>query len=136
MMQGRKIVVVMPAYNAEKTLRKTVAEIDRSIVDEIILVDDCSKDKTVLIAHDLGLQVVVHDQNRGYGGNQKSCYAKALCLGADIVVMVHPDYQYTPKLIPAMAAVLLIDEFDIALGSRILGGQALRGGMPIYKYIA
>lgn len=136
MMQGKKIVVVMPAYNAEKTLRKTVAEIDRTIVDEVILVDDCSKDKTVTIAKELGLHVIVHDQNRGYGANQKSCYAKALSLGADIVVMVHPDYQYTPKLIPAMAAILLSDEFDIALGSRILGGGALRGGMPVYKYIA
>ena len=136
MMQGRKIVVVMPAYNAEKTLRKTVGEINRDIVDEIVLVDDCSKDKTVEVAKELGLHVIVHDKNRGYGGNQKSCYKKALDLGADIVVMVHPDYQYTPKLIPAMVGVLLIDEFDIGLGSRILGGGALRGGMPLYKYIA
>lgn len=136
MIQGSKIVVVMPAYNAEKTLRQTVAEIDRNIVDEIVLVDDCSKDATVQVAHELGLHVEVHDKNRGYGGNQKSCYKKALDLGADITVMVHPDYQYTPKLIPAMASVLTSGEFDIALGSRILGGGSLRGGMPIYKYIA
>jgi glycosyltransferase involved in cell wall biosynthesis len=136
MMQGKKIVVVMPAYNAEKTLRKTVSEIDRDVVDEVVLVDDCSKDNTVRVAKELGLHVVVHDKNRGYGGNQKSCYNKALSLGADIVIMVHPDYQYTPKLIPAMAAVLLSDEYDIGLGSRILGGGALRGGMPLYKYIA
>ena len=136
MMQGKKIVVVMPAYNAEKTLRQTVAEIDRSIVDEIVLVDDCSKDRTIQVAKELNLHVVVHDRNRGYGGNQKSCYRKALDLGADIVVMVHPDYQYTPKLIGAMVGVLLTDEFDVGLASRILGGGALKGGMPLYKYIA
>ena len=136
MIQGRKVVVVMPAYNAEKTLRQTVAEIDREVVDEIVLVDDCSKDATVRVAKELGLQVKVHDHNRGYGGNQKSCYKLALDLGADIVVMVHPDYQYTPTLIPAMATILSSGQFDIALGSRILGGGSLRGGMPLYKYIA
>lgn len=136
MIQGRKIVVVMPAYNAEKTLRQTVAEIDRNIVDEIVLVDDCSKDATVRVARELDLHIKVHNQNRGYGGNQKSCYSMALALGADIVVMVHPDYQYTPKLIPAMASVLLSEQFDVALGSRILGGGSLRGGMPLYKYVA
>lgn len=136
MMNGKKVVVVMPAYNAEKTLRQTVAEVDRNIVDEIVLVDDCSKDRTIQIAHELGLHVVAHDRNRGYGGNQKSCYRKALEMGADIVVMVHPDYQYTPKLIGAMVGVLLTDEFDIGLASRILGGGALKGGMPWWKYIA
>lgn len=136
MMNGKKVVVVMPAYNAEKTLRQTVAEVDRNIVDEIVLVDDYSKDRTIQIAHELGLHVVAHDRNRGYGGNQKSCYRKALEMGADIVVMVHPDYQYTPKLIGAMVGVLLTDEFDIGLASRILGGGALKGGMPWWKYIA
>lgn len=134
--KGQKVVVVMPAYNAEKTLRKTVAEIDRNCVDEIVLVDDCSKDATAVVARELGLHVHVHERNRGYGGNQKSCYRMALDLGADVVVMVHPDYQYTPKLIPAMASVLVSGEFDIALGSRVLGGGSLRGGMPIYKYVA
>ena len=136
MLQGKKIVVVMPAYNAEKTLRRTVAEISREIVDEVVLVDDCSKDRTAKVAKELGLHVVVHDRNLGYGGNQKSCYRKALDLGADIVVMVHPDYQYTPKLIGAMVGVLLTNEFDVGLGSRILGGGALKGGMPFYKYVA
>jgi glycosyltransferase involved in cell wall biosynthesis len=136
MMQGKKVVVVMPAYNAEKTLRQTVAEINRDVVDEIVLVDDCSKDQTVRVAKELNLHVVIHPKNRGYGGNQKSCYRKALDLGADIVVMVHPDYQYTPKLIPAMVGVLLSGDFDVGLGSRILGGGALRGGMPLYKYVA
>ena len=136
MIRERKIVVVMPAYNAEKTLRQTVAEIDRNIVDEIVLVDDCSKDATVRVAQELGLHVKVHDHNRGYGGNQKSCYKLALDLGGDIVVMVHPDYQYDPTLLPAMSSVLLSGQFDIALGSRILGGGSLRGGMPLYKYVA
>lgn len=136
MLLGKKVVVVMPAYNAEKTLKKTVEEIDREIVDEIVLVDDCSSDNTVKLAKSLNLHVVEHEKNLGYGGNQKSCYATALKLGADIVVMVHPDYQYTPKLIPAMAGLLANGQFDLALGSRILGGGALRGGMPTYKYIA
>ena len=136
MLAGKKIVVVMPAYNAEKTLTRTVAEVDRSLVDEIVLVDDCSKDNTVRIAHELGLHVIVHDRNKGYGGNQKSCYAKALSLGADVVVMVHPDYQYTPKLIPAMASMVTSGLFDVVLGSRILSGGALSGGMPGHKYVA
>ncbi len=136
MIQGMKVVVVMPAYNAEKTLRQTVAEIDRDLVDEIVLVDDCSKDDTVRVAKELGLHIKVHDRNRGYGGNQKSCYKMALDLGAEFVVMVHPDYQYTPKLIPAMASMLASGQFEIALGSRILGGGSLRGGMPMYKYIS
>jgi len=136
MILNKKVVVVMPAYNAEKTLEKTVAEVDRSIVDEIILVDDFSTDKTSELARKLGLVVIEHKSNRGYGGNQKTCYAKALELKADIVIMLHPDYQYTPKLIPAMAGMLAHDVYDVVLGSRILGGGALEGGMPVYKYIA
>lgn len=126
----------MPAYNAEKTLRKTYEEIDRTIVDEVVLVDDCSRDGTVNVARELGLHVVRHEKNLGYGGNQKSCYRKALELGADIVIMLHPDYQYTPKLIPAMAGVLAYDLYEVVLASRILSGGALAGGMPIYKYIS
>ena len=133
---GKKVVVVMPAYNAEKTLRQTVAEIDRRIADEIVLVDDHSSDGTVEIAQSLDLHVIQHDETLGYGGNQKSFYRKALELGADIVVMIHPDYQYTPRLLPAMVGLLSEDIFDIALGSRILGGGALKGGMPVYKYIS
>ena len=136
MILGKKVVVVMPAYNAERTLEQTYQEIDRSIVDEIVLVDDCSKDGTITLAKSLGIIVIAHDKNQGYGGNQKTCYRKALELGADIVVMLHPDYQYTPKLIPAMVGVLANDLFDISLGSRILGGGALAGGMPKYKYVA
>lgn len=136
MILNKKVVVVMPAYNAEKTLEKTVNEIDSTIVDEIVVVDDCSKDKTSEIARRLGLHLIRHENNLGYGGNQKSCYRKALELGADIIIMVHPDYQYTPKLIPAMAGILANDLFDVALGSRILSGGALRGGMPVYKYIS
>jgi glycosyltransferase involved in cell wall biosynthesis len=136
MMSNKKVVVVMPAYNAGKTLVKTVSEIDRSIVDEIVLVDDCSKDDTVKVAKDLGLIVVQHQKNRGYGGNQKTCYETALELGADIIIMLHPDYQYTPKLIPAMAGMLANNVYDLVLGSRILGGGALQGGMPLYKYIS
>src|SRR5262245_5502636 len=136
MIVGKKVVVVMPAYNAEKTLPQTVVEIDRSVVDEIVLVDDFSRDRTVRVAQDLGLLTLQHEKNRGYGGNQKTCYRKAIEIGADIVIMVHPDYQYTPKLIPAMAGLLVSDLFDVALGSRILGGGALKGGMPLYKYIS
>ena len=136
MIGTQKVVVVMPAYNAERTLQKTVAEIDRSIVDEIVLVDDCSRDRTAELAQSMGLHVIRHDVNLGYGGNQKSCYRKAVELGADIVIMVHPDYQYTPKLIPSMAHLLASGLYDIALGSRILGGGALQGGMPFYKYVA
>lgn len=136
MLLEKKVVVVMPAYNAEKTLEKTYREIPRDIVDEVILVDDRSHDRTVEIAHRLGIRYLVHDQNRGYGGNQKSCYALALAQGADIVVMVHPDYQYTPRLIAAMAAMIASGEYDVVLGSRILGTGALEGGMPRYKYVS
>jgi glycosyltransferase involved in cell wall biosynthesis len=136
MFGNKKVVVVMPAYNAEKTLVKTVGEIDRSIVDEIVLVDDCSRDNTLQLAQSLGLHTLRHEKNKGYGGNQKSCYRIALDLGADIVVMVHPDYQYTPKLIPGMVGLLASGLYDVVLASRILGGKALEGGMPMYKYIA
>ena len=130
----KKIVVVMPAYNAEATLVQTYREIDRGLVDEVILVDDASRDRTVEVARRLGLRVLVHPKNRGYGGNQKTCYVEALRLGADIVVMVHPDYQYTPLLIPAMTAMISSGVYDCVIGSRILGGQARSGGMPTYKY--
>ncbi len=136
MFKSKKVIVVMPAYNASRTLRQTVDEIDRTIVDEIIVVDDCSKDTTVQVATELGLKVFRHQKNLGYGGNQKTCYAEALALGADIVVMVHPDYQYTPKLIPAIVALLASGLYDVAMASRILGGQALAGGMPFYKYLS
>jgi glycosyltransferase involved in cell wall biosynthesis len=135
MIYGKKIVVVMPAYNAEKTLRQTYDEVDRSIVDEMILVDDCSSDQTKKVAQELGIKTIVHNNNLGYGGNQKTCYTAALQTGADIVVMVHPDYQYTPKLIPSMAYMIATGEYDCILASRILGGTALKGGMPLYKYI-
>ena len=135
MIEGKKVVVVMPAYNAAKTLERTVAEVP-SLVDQIILVDDKSSDDTVAISSRLGLYTVVHPNNRGYGGNQKTCYTQALRVGADIVVMVHPDYQYTPKLIPALAHCIASGLYDVALGSRILGGRALKGGMPLYKYVA
>lgn len=127
----------MPAYEAEKTLEKTYSEIPTEIVDHVVLVDDSSNDGTVKVAKRIGVEhIVVHDKNKGYGGNQKSCYKKALELGADIVVMLHPDYQYTPKLIGAMSAMVASGEFDVALGSRILGTGAIKGGMPPYKYIA
>ena len=132
---GRKLVLVMPAYNAELTLERTVAEVPK-VVDHLILVDDGSTDRTVDVARRLGLHTVVHDRNRGYGANQKTCYAEALAQGADIVVMVHPDYQYTPKLVPALAHCISSGLYDVALGSRILGGRALAGGMPLYKYVA
>lgn len=137
MIQHKKVVVVMPAYNAAKTLEQTYREIPFDIVDEIVLVDDASGDQTVAVAQQLGIQHIIrHDQNKGYGGNQKSCYNKALSLGADIVIMVHPDYQYTPKLIPAMASIIASELYPAVLGSRILGKGALKGGMPLYKYIA
>jgi glycosyltransferase involved in cell wall biosynthesis len=126
----------MPAYNAGKTLRRTVAEIDRAVADDVILVDDASRDDTVQVARDLGLHFVVHPRNRGYGGNQKTCYTEALRRGADIVVMLHPDYQYSPRLLPAMAAMVASGHFDAVLGSRILGVGALKGGMPLWKYVA
>jgi glycosyltransferase involved in cell wall biosynthesis len=136
MIDGRRIVVVFPAYNAEKTLAQTLADIPRQYVDEMILVDDGSHDKTVELAHRLGIRTFVHEMNLGYGANQKTCYREALRLGADIVVMVHPDYQYSPKLVPAMASLVASGHYDIALGSRILGNDALKGGMPLYKYVA
>jgi glycosyltransferase involved in cell wall biosynthesis len=135
MINGKKIVVVLPAYNAEKTLEATVRELP-DLVDETILVDDYSKDGTVAVAHRLGLSVREHDRNRGYGGNQKTCYEQALARGADVVVMTHPDYQYSPLLVTAMASMVAYGVYDLALGSRILGGGALRGGMPRYKYVA
>jgi glycosyltransferase involved in cell wall biosynthesis len=136
MLNNRKIVVVMPAFNAGKTLVQTVAEIPREIVDEIILVDDASADETVEVANQLGLKVFRHQQNFGYGRNQKTCYREALRLGADIVVMVHPDYQYSPRLIAPMAGMIAFGEYDAVMGSRILGKGALEGGMPVYKYVA
>jgi len=136
MILGKRICVVLPAYNAEATLRRTVREIDRAVADDIILVDDASTDATVSVARDLGLHHVVHPRNRGYGGNQKTCYAEALARGADIVVMLHPDYQYSPRLLPALAAMVASDHFDCVLGSRILGVGALKGGMPLWRYVA
>ncbi len=137
MINGKKIVVVMPAYNAEKTLEQTYREIPFEIVDEVILTDDFSKDNTVQKARELGINHVIrHEKNKGYGGNQKTCYNKALELGADIVIMVHPDYQYTPKLIQSMAYMIANDVYPVALASRILGNGAIRGGMPIVKYVA
>ena len=136
MISNRKVTVVLPAYNAARTLRRTVAEIPRDVVDDVILTDDASRDDTVAVARDLGLHTLRHDRNRGYGGNQKTCYQAALDRGADIVVMLHPDYQYTPRLVTAMASMISSDQFDVVLGSRILGTGALKGGMPPYKYVA
>jgi glycosyltransferase involved in cell wall biosynthesis len=137
MIKDKKVVVVLPAFNASKTLEKTYNEIDLEIVDEIILVDDCSKDDTIDVAKRLGIHnIIKHEQNKGYGGNQKTCYNKALELNADIVIMVHPDYQYTPLLIPSMSYLIANGLFHVVLGSRILGKGALSGGMPWYKYIA
>lgn len=137
MLHGKKIVVVMPAYYAERTLEQTYREIPFDIVDDIVLVDDASRDNTVSKAREIGIKhIIVHEKNLGYGGNQKTCYKKALELGADIVVMLHPDYQYTPKLLTPMASMIASGEFDVVLGSRILGTGALKGGMPLYKYIS
>ncbi|MCL2290574.1 MAG: glycosyltransferase family 2 protein [Bacteroidetes bacterium] len=137
MLKNKTICVVLPAYNAALTLEKTYREIPFDIVDEVILVDDNSKDNTVEVARNLGINhIIVHQNNTGYGGNQKSCYNKALELGADVVVMLHPDYQYTPKLIEAMAYIIVNDVYPVVLGSRILGKGARKGGMPLYKYIA
>jgi glycosyltransferase involved in cell wall biosynthesis len=137
MLLGNKVVVVLPAYNAARTLEQTYRELPLDVVDEVVLVDDRSADDTAEVAKALGIQHVIrHDANRGYGGNQKTCYDTALGLGADIVVMVHPDYQYTPKLVRAMVSVLAEDVYDVVLGSRILGKGALLGGMPKYKYVA
>ncbi|OFY67085.1 MAG: glycosyl transferase family 2 [Bacteroidetes bacterium RIFCSPLOWO2_02_FULL_36_8] len=137
MVSGKKIVVVLPAYNAGKTLKNTYNEIPFEIVDEVILVDDSSKDDTIEVARSLGIKKIIqHEKNRGYGGNQKTCYTEALKSGADIVVMLHPDYQYTPKLMEAMIYPIARGLFPVMLGSRILGRGALAGGMPLYKYIA
>src|SRR5271169_3079350 len=135
MINGKRVAVVMPAYNAEHTLQATVQEIP-DLVDICILVDDYSKDNTAALARQLGLTVFVHDRNLGYGGNQQTCYREALAAGADVVVMVHPDYQYTPRLVTAMSSMVAYDVYDVVLGSRIIGGTALRGGMPLYKYVA
>lgn len=135
MINGQKVVVVMPAYNAAKTLKQTCDEIDRQLVDEIILVDDASRDNTLSVAREIGItHIVRHETNKGYGGNQKSCYNKALELGADIIVMLHPDYQYTPALIGPMVGLIGNGVYPVVFGSRILGKGALKGGMPLYKY--
>lgn len=136
MINNKKIVVIMPAYNAEKTLKQTYNEIYQEFVDEVILVDDFSCDNTKDISKELNITTIVHEKNLGYGGNQKSCYKAALNSGADIVIMLHPDYQYTPKLIPAMSTMLAFGEYDAVLASRMLGNSALKGGMPFYKFIA
>ena len=137
MLYNKKIIVILPAYNAGKTLQKTFEEIPFDIVDEVILTDDYSNDNTIEIAKKIGIHhIISHNKNKGYGANQKSCFKKALELKADIIVMLHPDYQYTPKLIPAMCWLLVNDLYDVVLGSRILSKGALQGGMPLYKYIA
>jgi glycosyltransferase involved in cell wall biosynthesis len=136
MLEGKKIIVVMPAYNAEKTLLKTFNDIPKGIVDEVLVADDASTDRTVEVAAKAGLPVYAHKLNLGYGANQKTCYREALKRNADIVIMLHPDYQYPPRLITAMAALITSGMFDIVLGSRILGGCARKGGMPLYKYVA
>ena len=136
MINNKRLVVVLPAYNASQTLEKTFKEIPQQIVDEVVLVDDASKDNTLEVAKALGIRHVIrHEKNKGYGGNQKSCYNKARELNADIVIMLHPDYQYTPKLITAMASIIAYDVYPVVLGSRILGQGALKGGMPLYKYV-
>ena len=136
MINNKKVVVIMPAYNAEKTLEQTYNELYKDIVDEIILVDDNSSDKTKEVAKRLGITTIVHDKNKGYGGNQKTCYTAALKTDADIIIMVHPDYQYTPKLVPAMATMIAFDEYDACIASRFIGKGALEGGMPLYKFVA
>ncbi|MEW5802783.1 MAG: glycosyltransferase family 2 protein [bacterium] len=136
MFQDKKVVVVMPAYNAARTLMQTYREIPFDIVDDVVLVDDASQDDTLEVARKLGLSTVIrHPKNRGYGGNQKTCYTTALSLGADIIVMLHPDYQYTPRLIYALASLIGVGQYDLVLASRILGNSALDGGMPAYKYL-
>jgi glycosyltransferase involved in cell wall biosynthesis len=136
MISGKRVSIVLPAYNASRTLQRTYDDIPHDIVDDIILTDDASVDDTVELAQRLGIHTLRHDRNRGYGGNQKTCYAAALARGADIVVMLHPDYQYSPKLVTAMAAMIVSGEYDVVLASRILGNGALKGGMPPYKYVA
>ena len=135
MIHGKRLVVVMPAYNAEATVERTLREIPGGFVDDVVLVDDASRDNTADVAERLGLHVVRHPQNRGYGGNQKTCYAEALRLGADVIVMLHPDYQYSPRLVVAMSSMIATGQYDVVLGSRILCGSALAGGMPVYKYV-
>jgi glycosyltransferase involved in cell wall biosynthesis len=136
MISNKKVVIVLPAYNAALTLQQTYKEIPFDIVDEVVLVDDASRDNTVEVGSNLGIKHIIrHEKNKGYGGNQKSCYDKALSLGADIVIMLHPDYQYTPKLITAMSSIIANDLYPVVLGSRILGKGALKGGMPMYKYL-
>ena len=136
MLNGKRICVVMPAYNAEKTLKKTYDEIPKDIVDDVILTDDASTDETVKVSRELDIKTFVHTENKGYGGNQKTCYQAALESGADIVIMLHPDYQYTPKLILPMASMMTEGLFDAMIGSRILGNKAMMGGMPLYKYVS
>jgi len=133
---GKHITVVMPAYNAELTLKKTYDEIPHDIVDDIVLTDDASQDRTAEISRELNIRTTIHSENKGYGGNQKTCYQEALNIGSDIVIMLHPDYQYTPKLITAMASAIAHGVFDAMIGSRILGNKALEGGMPLYKYVS
>jgi glycosyltransferase involved in cell wall biosynthesis len=133
---GKKIVIVMPAYNAERTVKKTYDEIPKDFIDDVLLVDDASADSTLEVARGLGMKILFHDKNRGYGANQKTCYKAALEMGADIVVMLHPDYQYSPTLIPAIVTLLVYGPYEVVLGSRIIGGGALKGGMPKYKYVA
>ena len=136
MIHGKNIVVVMPAYNAEKTLRQTWDELPHDLVDDVVLVDDASSDSTIKVARELGIKVIAHPKNIGYGANQKTCYREALRLGADVVVMIHPDYQYSPRLVTAMASMIVSGHYDVVLGSRILGGNAVKGGMPLYKYVS
>lgn len=136
MLHGKKIIVVMPAYNAAATLERTFRDLPHDIVDEVILVDDCSRDETVAIAKKLGITTFIHENNRGYGGNQKTCYRAALSHGADVVIMVHPDYQYDPRLVLAISSMIVDGPYDMVIASRILGGHALKGGMPLWKYIA
>ena len=136
MINGKKVVVIMPAYNAEKTLKQTYDEIYKDFVDEVILVDDNSQDNTKIVSKELNIKTIVHKENKGYGANQKSCYKAALKSGADIVVMLHPDYQYTPKLIPAIVCMMAFEQYDAVLASRMLGNSALKGGMPFYKFVA
>ena len=136
MINGKKLIAVLPAYNAALTLKKTYEEIPFEIVDDVVLVDDCSTDNTLEVANNIGIKhVIIHEKNKGYGGNQKTCYDTAMSLGADIVIMLHPDYQYTPKLIQSLSYLIANDLYPVAFGSRILGKGALKGGMPMYKYI-
>ena len=136
MIHGKRLIVVLPALNAARTLARTIQEIPSGVVDGLVLVDDGSTDETVAISRELGVHTLVHDANRGYGANQKTCYRAALELGADVVVMLHPDYQYSPLLVPAMASMVAAGQYDLVLGSRVLGIGALKGGMPLYKYVS